>query len=141
MLKPLYLAIGVLSTILGAVGVLLPVLPTTPFLLLAAFCFARSSRRLHEYLINHRILGTYIYNYYHHAMTPPHKARTLAVLWFGILVSCLIIGRTFAWILLPVIASLVSWHLLRLKPRPEQAPTGQDPAPPGCPAGPGQRRR
>lgn len=123
MLKPLLLAIGVLSTALGAAGVVLPILPTTPFLLLAAFCFARSSQRLHNYLINHRILGTYIYNYYHRAMTPKHKARTLAVLWFGIIVSCLLIGRTFAWVLLPVIATLVSIHLLRLRPRPENSPT------------------
>ena len=123
MLKPLLIAIGVLSTALGAAGVVLPILPTTPFLLLAAFCFARSSQRLHNYLINHRILGTYIYNYYHRAMTPKHKARTLAVLWFGIIVSCLLIGRTFAWVLLPVIATLVSIHLLRLWPRPENSPT------------------
>lgn len=123
MLKPLLIAIGVLSTALGAAGVVLPILPTTPFLLLAAFCFARSSQRLHNYLINHRILGTYIYNYYHRAMTPKHKARTLAVLWFGIIVSCLLIGRTFAWVLLPVIATLVSIHLLRLRPRPENSPT------------------
>ena len=62
MLKPFLLALGVLSTVLGAVGVVLPVLPTTPFLLLAVFCFARSSQRLHHYLLNHRVLGTYIYN-------------------------------------------------------------------------------
>lgn len=123
MLKPFLLALGVLSTVLGAMGVVLPVLPTTPFLLLAVFCFARSSQRLHHYLLNHRVLGTYIYNYYHRAMTPTHKARTLATLWFGIIVSCLIIGRPFAWVLLPVIATLVSIHLLRLRPRPENSPT------------------
>lgn len=123
MFKPFLIALGVLSTVLGAVGVVLPILPTTPFLLLAALCFARSSQRLHNYLINHRILGAYIYNYYHRAMTPKHKARTLAALWFGIIVSCLLIGRTFAWVLLPVIATLVSIHLLRLQPRPENSPT------------------
>ena len=49
MRKILYLTLGVISMALGAVGVVLPILPTTPFLLLAAFCFAKSSQRLHRW--------------------------------------------------------------------------------------------
>lgn len=122
MLKWFLIAVGSLSLGLGAAGILLPILPTTPFLLLAAFCFARSSERLHRYLVNHRVFGTYISNYYNHAMTPRHKARTLAVLWFGIVVSVLLIGSLIPAIILPIIAGLVSVHIIRLRPRPDQAP-------------------
>lgn len=122
MLKAVLVTVGLLSTGLGALGIFLPILPTTPFLLLAVFCFARSSTRLHNYLVNHKTFGTYISNYYHNAMTPKHKARTLVALWFGITVSCLLLNTTATWIVLPVIAGLVSIHLLRLKPNPEKAP-------------------
>lgn len=54
---------GLLSVALGAVGIVLPLLPTTPFLLLAAVCFARSSPRLHDWLISHRTFGPLITNW------------------------------------------------------------------------------
>ena len=118
MLKPLFLTVGLISLALGAVGIFLPILPTTPFLLLAAFCFARSSQRLHQYLVNHRIFGEYISNYYNQAMTPRHKARTLVLLWFGIIMSCILIGATIPWIILPIIATLVSLHIIRPEAEP-----------------------
>ncbi|GAB3593944.1 Inner membrane protein YbaN [Corynebacterium faecale] len=126
MWKPLFAAIGLISLALGAVGIFLPILPTTPFMLLAAFCFARSSNRLHRYLVNHPVFGEYISNYYNHAMTPRHKARTLATLWFGITVSCILIGALIPWIILPTIALLVSIHIIRLQPRPEASPVMED---------------
>ncbi|WP_018298203.1 YbaN family protein [Corynebacterium lubricantis] len=121
MLKPILITVGVVSLALGAIGIVLPILPTTPFLLLSAFCFARSSTRLHKYLLNHKVFGTYISNYYNHAMTPKHKARTLAVMWLGIIISALLIGATATWIVLPIIAVLVSIHIIRLKPQPEKS--------------------
>lgn len=122
MLKPFLIAVGSLSLALGAAGIVLPVLPTTPFLLLAAFCFGRSSTRLHDYLVNHRVFGTYLSNYYRHAMTPRHKARTLAALWFGITISVWLLGTPATTIILPIIAGLVSIHIIRLRPQPEKAP-------------------
>jgi len=56
-MRVLWLSLGVTSVALGAVGVVLPLLPTVPFMLLAAFCFARSSDRLHDWLINHPQFG------------------------------------------------------------------------------------
>lgn len=119
MLKPLLVTVGAIALAFGALGILLPVLPTTPFFLLSAYCFARSSERLHQYLINHRVFGTYISNYYNHAMTPKHKARTLAVMWIGIIVSSWLLDTTATWIILPTIATLVSIHIIRLQPRPD----------------------
>lgn len=122
MFRPLLIVIGSLSLALGAVGIVLPVLPTTPFLLLSAYCFARSSERLHTYLVSHRVFGTYLSNYHDQAMTPRHKARTLAALWLGITVSVLLIGQLITALILPLIASAVSVHIIRLRPRPERAP-------------------
>ena len=61
--KALYFIAGTVCLILGIIGIILPILPTTPFLLLAAGCYARSSERFYNWLLNNRILGSYIRNY------------------------------------------------------------------------------
>ena len=58
-----WLSIGILSLALGALGVILPLLPTTPFILVAAFAFAQSSDRLHRWLVEHNIFGSLIANW------------------------------------------------------------------------------
>ncbi|MEX3011833.1 YbaN family protein [Hoeflea sp. TYP-13] len=57
LLRLIWLVAGCLSLVAGIIGIFLPLLPTTPFLLLAAYCFARGSRKLHQWLINHPRLG------------------------------------------------------------------------------------
>ena len=59
----LFAMAGVLFVAVGTIGVILPLLPTTPFLLLAAYCFARSSPKLHDWLLNHRSFGPLISNW------------------------------------------------------------------------------
>ena len=59
-MRLLWLLVGCLATALAGLGVVLPLLPTTPFLLVAAFAFTRSSRRLHAWLIEHRVFGPLI---------------------------------------------------------------------------------
>ncbi len=56
-----FMVSGILMVVLGTAGIVLPLLPTTPFLLLAAYLFARSSDRMHDWLMNHRHLGPYIH--------------------------------------------------------------------------------
>jgi len=64
LLRLLLLSVGVISTILGFVGAFLPLLPTTPFLLLAVFCFARSSDKFHNWLVHTKIYKSYVQEFY-----------------------------------------------------------------------------
>ncbi|MBT6146043.1 MAG: YbaN family protein, partial [Gemmatimonadetes bacterium] len=62
-MRILFFVIGTMSVVAGVVGILLPLIPTTPFLLLAAWCYARSSERFYRLLLSNRWLGPYIRNY------------------------------------------------------------------------------
>ena len=61
-----WLIVGLLALALGAIGIALPLLPTTPFILVAAFAFAQSSEKLHRWLVNHNVFGTLIDNWQRH---------------------------------------------------------------------------
>jgi uncharacterized membrane protein YbaN (DUF454 family) len=109
--------IGLLSVALGTAGIFLPLLPTTPFLLLAAACFVRSSQRLHTWLMNHRWFGPYIYNYRTYKAIPRKtKILSIALLWITISYSAIWVVPLLAVKgLLFFIAVAVTWHLLSLK--------------------------
>ncbi|ARQ06083.1 Inner membrane protein YbaN [Macrococcoides canis] len=63
-MKYFLITVGVVSTILGFIGAVLPLLPTTPFLLLAIFCFARSSERFHQWLTETQLYKSYVQEFY-----------------------------------------------------------------------------
>ena len=73
--RMLWFIAGILSVLLGAIGVLLPLLPTTPFLLLAAFAFARSSERMHQWLLKHKTFGPLIENWHKYGSIDPRSKR------------------------------------------------------------------
>jgi hypothetical protein len=78
----LLVAVGTLSVALGVVGIFVPLLPTTPFLLLAAYCYARSSERFYHRLMTNRWLGAYIRDYREGRGIPRRtKVVTVALLW------------------------------------------------------------
>jgi uncharacterized membrane protein YbaN (DUF454 family) len=115
--RRLMVAAGVLCLLLGAVGMVVPVLPTTPFLLLAAALFLRSSTRLYRWLTTHRVFGPFILNYRrHHAVPRSTKVVGIVFLWLTIGIS--VIWAVQAWwlrALLLCVAVGVTIHLARLK--------------------------
>lgn len=114
LLRYTLIAIGWLSVVLGVLGIFLPVLPTTPFLLLAAACFVRSSPRFYQWLVDHPKLGKYII-YYLEGRGIPTRAKWMAItmIWITISLSALLVVPIF-WVkvLLFGIAICVSIYLL-----------------------------
>ncbi|MDD2484163.1 MAG: YbaN family protein [Eubacteriales bacterium] len=114
--KYLYIIVGSVSLILGIVGVFLPVLPTTPFLLLSSFCYVRSSQRMYHWLINHKIFGAYIYNYLTYKAIPKKtKVGAILFLWTTLIISMIIVKYLHIRLFLIVVGLAVSTHLLMLK--------------------------
>jgi len=83
--RRLLIGAGTLSTGLGIIGVFIPILPTTPFLLLAAACYMRSSERFYQWLIYNRVFGVYVRNYIEgRGMPIKIKIFTILLLWLTI---------------------------------------------------------
>jgi uncharacterized membrane protein YbaN (DUF454 family) len=110
----LLVGVGVVSVGLGTLGIFVPLLPTTPFLLLAAACFVRSSDRLHNWLLNHRIYGPVIRGYREHKALPASSKVTILVFtWAAILSSLLILAHPIRFLLLaPAIGA--TWMMIRM---------------------------
>jgi uncharacterized membrane protein YbaN (DUF454 family) len=107
--------VGTGALVLGIIGIVVPVLPTTPFLLLAAGSYARSSERLHRWLMNNRHLGEPIRNYRDSRAVQLHvKVYAIVVLWAGIAISIVAIGGFWLPLILVAIALAVTAHIVRL---------------------------
>lgn len=91
--RVIWLSIGLLALATGIIGIVLPLLPTTPFVLLAAFCFARSSQRCEHWLLNHPRLGPMVHDWQAYRAVPL-RAKQLA--W-----SMMLLSSVIAWTLLP----------------------------------------
>lgn len=112
----LYLISGILLVAIGVIGIFLPVLPTTIFLILASACFVKSSPRANEWLKNHKILGMYIKNYQDKTgLTVKAKVINISLLWIMILLSAFFFTNEFyIRIILLMIAVGVTIHLLMI---------------------------
>jgi len=114
--KYILIALGSLSLGLGAVGMAIPVLPTTPFLLLALYCYLRSSRRLYDWLLHHKLFGAYLYNYITYRAVPRQtKIAALIVLWAGLITSIILVPILYVRLILLAIGVGVSIHLFSLR--------------------------
>jgi len=111
---------GIIAASLGFAGIFIPLLPTTPFLLLASWCLVRSSGKANQWLMNNRFLGPYIENYKSgHGITRRNKIYSLVFLWVTIITSLLFssgLFPSFVWyfrIGLFALGTIVTIHILR----------------------------
>jgi uncharacterized protein len=117
LIKWLLIFAGSFFLIIGIIGIFLPLLPTTPFLVLAAACYAKSSKRFYNWLINNKWFGSYIKNYRAgKGISLKSKLYTISLLWVTILFSAFIIVKIL-WIkfILIIIAILVTIHVFTIK--------------------------
>lgn len=129
--RALLIVAGTVSLVFAAIGLVLPLIPTTPFLLLAVACYCRGSERLYTWLINNRWFGEYIRNYREGRGVPlKTKVVALTVLWATISISVFLLLPTLIlpmpiWILqvlLLAITIAVSVHILRLPTYKKKGP-------------------
>jgi hypothetical protein len=122
LVRGIYLAVGFAALILGAVGIVLPVLPTTPFVLLAAACFARSSKRFHDMLLANRIAGPIIREWVEHRSIQRRVKRwvyLLLALSFGS--SILVMPSVGYQVMLAVLGIILTVFVWRIPVRDTQA--------------------
>ena len=128
MKRQLYLAAGLTSVALGAIGVILPLLPTVPFMILAAFCFANSSPRLEAWLVEHHVFGSHIRNWRERrAIT--RRGKWAATVAFAVSCTIALLFMKMPWNLFPIAAALItgSWLWTRNEPGPAQLPVQPPP--------------
>ena len=113
LMRAVLIVCGTIFVGLGILGIFLPLMPTTVFLLLAAACYARSSERFHRRLVEHPWLGPYIRQ--RHGMTARQKAVTIAILWLSLAATMIWSARS-PWLrlLLIAIGAGVTLHVVRL---------------------------
>lgn len=119
--RAMYLSAGLLALFLGILGTVLPLLPTTPFVLLAAACFARGSKRFHQKLLANRIAGPIIREWRIYRSIPRRAKRWtyfLMALSFGS--SIFIVPEPWHKIMLVVIGSILAFYIWRIPVRETQ---------------------
>ena len=121
--KALYGVAGGLSLALGVIGIFLPVLPTTPFILLAAFCFAKGSPRVHQWMLQHPLLGPMLRNWQeHHSLTRRTKYVAIISMWLMLGVSIWTFSD-WPWIQVSVLAlgAIGTTMVLRIQTRAQNS--------------------
>ena len=116
-MKYLLIILGSISLALGVIGIFLPLLPTTPFLLLSAALYIRSSEQLYQWLINQKYLGAYIRNFREYRAIPLRaKIVSVSMVWIT-LTYCTITISEQIWLKATFIllAIGISWHILSYK--------------------------
>lgn len=114
-IKIVFIALGGLSLTAGVIGIFIPGLPTTPFLLLSASLFAKSSERLHNWIVNHKVFGKYIREYREKkAIRLKYKVISLVMMWTMIGVSMLLHDHWALRIVIGVLGAVGTFVLLRI---------------------------
>ena len=118
--RGLWVAAGTILLAIGAIAVVIPLLPTTPFLLLAAFCYARGSKRLYNWLLEHRYLGIYLRAYERgEGVGNSVKAFSLLLLWATMLATIVfLVDNVVVMLVIVAIGVGVSAHIISIKAHP-----------------------
>lgn len=109
---------GSITLGLGVLGIFLPMLPTTPFLLLSAAAWLKASPKLYAWLLNHRVFGEYIRNYREHRAIPLRaKVVSVSLIWLtiGYCIFAVVDRWWWAQVLMALLAAAISWHILSFK--------------------------
>ena len=114
-----YFIVGWISLALGVLGIVLPLLPTTPFVLLSAFCFSKSSKRFHSWLLNHKVFGPLVKDWQRHGVIQL-KAKILATVSMLAMVSLSLYFVSIPAIYVFVILLMISGVLVFIWTRPSQ---------------------
>ncbi len=116
-MKAVWVSVGILMVILGVVGLFLPVVPTTPFLLLASACFVRSSPRLHAWLLGSRLFGPFLRDWEKHRGVRPHvKIVAVCMILTAVASSYAVDGiGPLPRAILAILAACGLWVVMRLK--------------------------
>lgn len=109
------MAAGTILVGIGILGIFLPLLPTTVFFLMAAWCYARSSQKFYDWLHKNRLFGKYLKNYREgRGISRPSKISTIVVLWGGILYSIFVTHSVPVQLVLAAIAIGVTIHIVMI---------------------------
>jgi len=115
----LFFSLGMTFLGIGVVGIVLPVLPTTPFVIVSAFCFGKSSKRFENWLSNNRYFGSYIENYKTKRGVPLDvKLKSICFLWVMLVVSAILFSSTwYVPLILFIVGVAVTLHIALLRTR------------------------
>ena len=116
----IFTLLGFIFLGLGAVGLFLPVMPTTPFVLLSAGCFSMSNKKAARWLQQSKFFGPYIDNYRtKQGIKKSLKITSIAMLWAGLIISMAMVRTMLIYIILSIVGVCVTIHLLMIKTKKE----------------------
>ncbi|MHB8172609.1 MAG: YbaN family protein [Thermincolia bacterium] len=121
LIKIIFIIAGSIFVALGIVGMILPLIPTTPFLLLGAACYARGSEKFYNWLLNHKLFGKFIKNYLEgKGISLKGKILSVSLLWVSISYTIYVLPSFYGVVFLVLLASGVTAYLLSLNTYKEE---------------------
>ncbi len=111
--KVILIICGLVSLLMGVLGIILPLLPTTPFLLLSAYCFGKSSKTLHDWLLHNKVFGDYI-KQFRQGQGIPLRAKViiLLMLWASVIYSIVMIPFLLVKIMMATTGISISYFVI-----------------------------
>lgn len=128
LMRTFYLVLGVLLLITGLIGIFVPLMPTTIFLIMAAWCFSKSSQRLENWLLSHATLGPVVVNWREHGVIPP-RAKLMACTGMALGFVIFLFAANPAWWLFLLVAAFIgccAWYVLSRPSAPRSQETASE---------------